>query len=340
MIRIPVIRFIGTALVDSTITAESGSYSITGQDANLLKGSEITAEAGSYAVTGQDATLTISTVITAEAGSYTVTGQDASLIHDGLISAEAGSYVLTGQDATLTFSGVGAFLIDAESGSYAITGTDAGLLHDSLISAESGSYSVTGQDATLSKGIILDAESGSYTVTGQDVTFLKDSVLSADSGVYTITGQDVDLIYSEEEAEEEQVTGGWFRKRWIPTKEEIKKKREELGITRKEADQISRIAKKVIKKQVQPSKASEIAKEYFKEQKIDFEPKHRKVVDELVVFLRQFAPSQTEIGPRKSRTKDKNQVDSTYQELVDELKLEAQLKEEKDMVFIITMLAA
>jgi hypothetical protein len=126
---------------DTTLTADAGSYTWTGQVANLEYHSVVSAEAGSYAWTGQDATLTPAFALDAEAGSYAWTGQTANLEHHAVISAEAGSYAWTGQDATLLYS----IIISAEAGSYAWTGQDASLLHTSNISAEAGSYAWTGQ---------------------------------------------------------------------------------------------------------------------------------------------------------------------------------------------------
>ena len=67
----------GTANV---ITADAGSYSLTGQDAGLLRGYLVTADAGAYVLTGQDATLSVGNkTLIADAGSYTLTGQNATL---------------------------------------------------------------------------------------------------------------------------------------------------------------------------------------------------------------------------------------------------------------------
>ena len=88
-----------------TLTADAGSYTLSGQTANLLASRLLTANAGSYSVTGQDASLIVSRLLSAEQGNYTLTGNDASLIINRLLTAEAGSYMLSGQDASMIVTG-------------------------------------------------------------------------------------------------------------------------------------------------------------------------------------------------------------------------------------------
>ena len=62
----------------------------------------LTAEAGSFALTGQDAGLLVGYVLDAGAGAFTLTGQAAGLFHDYILSAEAGAFIFTGIEADLT----------------------------------------------------------------------------------------------------------------------------------------------------------------------------------------------------------------------------------------------
>lgn len=67
-------------------------------------GITVSADAGSYTLTGTDAGVTLSSTkrVSADPGSYVLTGTDASLRVTWRISAEPGSYVLTGTNASLT----------------------------------------------------------------------------------------------------------------------------------------------------------------------------------------------------------------------------------------------
>lgn len=82
-----------------SITAESGSFSITGQTVDFLKAINTTADSGSFSLTGQDITTNIRqnqvVNVSVDAGSFALTGNE---IDFGIgESFQAGSFALTGQ---------------------------------------------------------------------------------------------------------------------------------------------------------------------------------------------------------------------------------------------------
>jgi hypothetical protein len=183
-------------LANRLLTAAEGSYSLSGQDAGLLAGRLLTAAEGSYTLSGQAVSLLAGRLLTADQGSFTFAGQDASLLRGFLLSAEQGAFTLTGQDATLTYNQAGAYTLVAESGSFTLSGQDVSLLAHRLLTAEEGAYQITGQDADLLRGYLLAAQNGSYTISGQDVSLLAGRTLTAAQGSYTLTGQPVTFVYS------------------------------------------------------------------------------------------------------------------------------------------------
>lgn len=110
---------------------------------------KLTAEAGSYALTGQNVSLSVSRSLNAEAGSCALTGNDANLRTERRLTAEAGTYALTGQDAALTYTPLGSYVLTASDGSYTLSGQDVAFSRGYVLRAEAGSYSLTGQDAAL-----------------------------------------------------------------------------------------------------------------------------------------------------------------------------------------------
>ena len=66
-----------------TLTADAGSYSISGVAATIARNKALSAGSGAYTVTGVAATVGKTIVITAEPGSYIVTGSDAVLARSG-----------------------------------------------------------------------------------------------------------------------------------------------------------------------------------------------------------------------------------------------------------------
>jgi phage gp45-like len=88
-----------------TVTADNGTYAVTGQSATLLRSKVLSGDFGSYTVTGQSATLLRSKVLSGDYGLYTLAGQDASIRRTRLFEANTGQYALTGQDAIITLGG-------------------------------------------------------------------------------------------------------------------------------------------------------------------------------------------------------------------------------------------
>ena len=153
-----------------TLTADSGTYTLTGQNVGLLVGRRMSCSAGSYLLTGQDAGLRTGKTLAAGQGTYTLTGQDVSMLLARYVQLAQGSYTLTGQDVTLTKSG-GDKTLTADSGTYTLTGQDVALARSTLLTANSGSYALTGQDTGLTlSGRVIQAGQGTYTLTGHDVT--------------------------------------------------------------------------------------------------------------------------------------------------------------------------
>jgi hypothetical protein len=86
-----------------TLTAAQGSYTNTGQAANLAHGYVLTAAQGVYTYTGSDAYRDIA--MAAAQGSYTNTGQSANLVFARTLTASQGSYTVNGQTVALRYSG-------------------------------------------------------------------------------------------------------------------------------------------------------------------------------------------------------------------------------------------
>jgi hypothetical protein len=100
------------------------------------------AETGMYTLAGQDAVLAASITFTADFGDYQINGQDANLIRGYRLAAGYGEYALTGQDAGSRTD----YRLAAERGTYALTGQDIAFVVNRILMAEQGSYTLTGID--------------------------------------------------------------------------------------------------------------------------------------------------------------------------------------------------
>lgn len=158
-----------TAAAESII-AESGSYTMTGTDADLLAQYVESAESTAYSYAGTDLDLLAQYLESALSGGYTYAGTDVDLRFGSIMVAESGSYALAGTETNL----IGAFMEVIESGSYAYSGVDVELLYNALLVAETAGYSYSGTDVDLALSALMTVETGSYIITGTDVT-LRDS---------------------------------------------------------------------------------------------------------------------------------------------------------------------
>lgn len=171
-------------------TAAASSYALTGAAATVRKAFPLAASAGSYALTGTDALLTKRTMKTlaASAGSYALTGIATGVLHRWVASASAGSYALTGVAATVTK--LANKSLAAGVGSYALTGTAAAVLRGRKTAALTASYALTGVTASLRYGRNLAAVAGSYALIGTAAAITRkvQGKLVADPGSYALTG--------------------------------------------------------------------------------------------------------------------------------------------------------
>jgi hypothetical protein len=178
-----------------TLTADAGSYTVTGTDAGLKAGRKIAATTDSYAVTGTAATLGVGYKIAASTDAYAITGTDAALKAAFNITASTDSYTVSGVDAGLLYG----YKLGADAGAYAVTGADATLKAGRKVAADAGAYTLTGQDVTLTYSgstYTLTADAGAYTVTGTAAGLKAGWKLAATTDSYTLTGQDATLTYS------------------------------------------------------------------------------------------------------------------------------------------------
>jgi len=178
-----------------TLNAESGIFSLTGQDVGLLANRLLSTDAGSFSLTGQDIDLLLGHLLNADSGSFVLSGADIDLFINRLLSLDSGSFVLTGQDIDLLFNR----LLTADSGSFILTGQAANLLLNRVLSAEAGTFTISGADVSLLLGRVLGMEAGSFTLTGADVDFIYSGsgatyTLTAESGAFVLTGQDASLL--------------------------------------------------------------------------------------------------------------------------------------------------
>lgn len=182
---------------DKLLIGSGGNYTLTGQNANLVKGRVLTAQAGAYSLTGASSNIYRSKRIVSTGGAYNLTGANANLLKSKVLVAQGGTYTYTGQSVTITYTaGTVNYTLTALGGSYALTGASALVSRNRVLTSSGGSYTYTGSSANLLRSKYLLSSGGSYSVTGASANILKSKVLVASAGAYTYTGGTATLLRS------------------------------------------------------------------------------------------------------------------------------------------------
>ncbi len=114
-----------------TLTAAQGSFTLTGESANLVQSRILTAAQGAFSLTGEAAALFQSHTLAAAQGSFSLTGESLVFALARLVLAGQGSFALTGQDATFGATN----RLTADMGSFVLTGQAANLFATRITAA-------------------------------------------------------------------------------------------------------------------------------------------------------------------------------------------------------------
>lgn len=200
---------------DINMTSTNGSFTLSGQNANLISPIPMTAANGSFTLSGQTANLLADKLMVADNGSFTLSGQTANLLLQIPMIADNGSFTHSGQTANLLLD----YLMTANNGSFALAGQAANLIVNISMTADNGSFTLSGQNATLTisggapttgnlltflfalnldsagtPDITMTADHGAFTLSGQAVNLLLDIILTGANGSFTLSGQNANLL--------------------------------------------------------------------------------------------------------------------------------------------------
>ena len=139
------------------LLADGGSYSYSGNDANLLYARILGADGGAFAYSGNDATLVYTPAgaytLVADGATYSYSGNEANVLFSRLVNADGGTFTYAGNNASLTYTPSGAFTLQADGGSYSYSGNNAELVYTPLnafvLLADGGVFSYIGNNAIL-----------------------------------------------------------------------------------------------------------------------------------------------------------------------------------------------
>lgn len=104
-----------------TMTADAGSFSMSGQSVALNRALVLVAAAGAFVLAGQDIAFSKALNVAIDAGSFALAGQDVALNVGRVVALGAGSFALAGQDVALSVS-AGGFAL--QPGVFVLSGQD------------------------------------------------------------------------------------------------------------------------------------------------------------------------------------------------------------------------
>lgn len=193
------------------IDGGTGAFTLTGNAADLRHNTRIDGGTGAFSLTGNDATLTeagTAKSITAVVGTFSLTGNDATLKKGYSLAADAGTFTVAGQPATLRHNP----RIEANTGSFALTGGEPALLHGRYLSGGAGTFIETGQPATFRRTWAIGANTGTFNLTGNPASLTEINAYEINPvvGTFVATGQPAQLAQSQSlpvEAGTFQLTG-------------------------------------------------------------------------------------------------------------------------------------
>lgn len=130
-----------------TLTADKGTFTLTGIATNLLLGYLLTAVTGSYVLTGIATLFKRGYKLVASVGSYVLTGIAVNLLYglSYILSAATGAFTLTGKDAGLNRG----YRVIASAGSYVLTGIANSFGRTYKMAVTVGEFVLTGISAIL-----------------------------------------------------------------------------------------------------------------------------------------------------------------------------------------------
>lgn len=163
----------GQTLTVTILSTSQGSSSNTSFQAAAMSAptSVLSADSGSFSLTGTDAGLTAQRKLNVQPSAFSLNGTAAVFKAARVLAAGSGAFALTGQSAALTIqpkpSPTGpTYTLTASTGSFVLTGRAASLLFRRRISAASGTFTSTGRATSLRFNRRMFANAGSFSLQG------------------------------------------------------------------------------------------------------------------------------------------------------------------------------
>lgn len=153
--------------------------------------------AGSFTLTGNSADLLFNRQVDLSTGVFSLTGNSTDLLLGRVADLSTGGFNLTGNAVDLTLTASGSYVADLSTGDFVLAGQDVGLVYNRVAALTAGTFTLTGNSLDLNKGRTVDLGVGTFTLTGNSLAITRPvRVLDATAGTFVLTGNGAELSYS------------------------------------------------------------------------------------------------------------------------------------------------
>lgn len=186
-------------LIDASL--DPGSYSVSGQIAEILHDRVLDSNTGVISFIGQNSSVLFNRTIFQDAGSFFVSGVDSGVFYDRVLFSGIGSFLLIGEESGLLFDRK----LNAEQFSASVSGNEAQTLYGRVIGLNADSVLINGIDVTSYYNRSISANSESFSALGFNAQLNETIEFSTGIGIYLVSGEIASLFYSGEEGNSEWI---------------------------------------------------------------------------------------------------------------------------------------
>lgn len=179
----------GTPEPDYTLTAETGTFALSGKATDFFTQYAIATTPGAFTLLGQEASIPAARLLTASTSSFTVDGSDAGLFRQYAVSAAPGAFAVAGAAANVLAN----YLLTGTTADFALTGDQVGLFRQLRLPCTVGEFTLSGNTANFYRQLRLACLSGAFDVAGTATPLLASYLLEAETGAYALEGQNAPL---------------------------------------------------------------------------------------------------------------------------------------------------
>lgn len=172
-----------------TMLVDSGDFSLSLQDINVIKNIIINAQSGLFELSEQESNLLLSTILYGNDGTFNVLGSNVTLLKLLGIILDSGNFSVSGESVNM----IKELILNVLDGKINISGQDAMLLSSKMLDSNTGQFNLSGHEIELSRHLIMIVQSGSFEFSGQYVSLLINFILHCDSESFNAVGSETTL---------------------------------------------------------------------------------------------------------------------------------------------------